>query len=142
MKIANKTRVNLLKIFILVFCIALFLTGCATVSDVKDKNGKNVIIRTLDIGGDNAVHAFREKSIGDGAPINAGFMVLEPEIFDYIEGDNTVFERGPLERLAAKGELMSYMHRGYWQCMDTKREMDMLENLWQSGHAPWKVWVD
>ena len=96
----------------------------------------------LDIGGDNAVHAFREKSIGDGAPINAGFMVLEPEIFDYIEGDNTVFERGPLERLAAKGELMSYMHRGYWQCMDTKREMDMLENLWQSGHAPWKVWVD
>ena len=96
----------------------------------------------LDIGGDNAVHAFREKNTGDGAPINAGFMVLEPEIFDCIEGDNTVFERGPLERLAAKGELMSYMHRGYWQCMDTKREMDMLENLWQSGHAPWKVWVD
>ena len=96
----------------------------------------------LDIGGDNAVHAFREKSICDGAPINAGFMVLKPEIFDYIEGDSTVFERKPLERLAAQGELMSYMHRGYWQCMDTKREMDMLENLWQSGHAPWKVWQD
>ena len=96
----------------------------------------------LDIGGDNAVHAFREKSICDGAPINAGFMVLKPEIFDYIEGDSTVFERKPLERLAAQGELMSYMHRGYWQCMDTKREMDMLENLWQSGHAPWKVWED
>ena len=69
-------------------------------------------------------------------------MVLKPEIFDYIEGDSTVFERTPLERLAAQGELMSYMHRGYWQCMDTKREMDMLENLWQSGHAPWKVWED
>ena len=74
--------------------------------------------------------------------INAGFMVLKPEIFDYIEGDSTVFERKPLERLAAQGELMSYMHRGYWQCMDTKREMDMLENLWQGGHAPWKVWED
>ena len=110
----------------------------ATLTAVMLEQQKGV----LDIGGDNAVHAFREKNTGDGAPINAGFMVLEPEIFDYIEGDNTVFERGPLERLAAKGELMSYMHRGYWQCMDTKREMDMLENLWQSGHAPWKVWVD
>ncbi|MFR6101465.1 MAG: glucose-1-phosphate cytidylyltransferase [Christensenellales bacterium] len=110
----------------------------ATLTAVMLEQQKGV----LDIGGDNAVHAFREKNTGDGAPINAGFMVLEPEIFDCIEGDNTVFERGPLERLAAKGELMSYMHRGYWQCMDTKREMDMLENLWQSGHAPWKVWVD
>ena len=110
----------------------------ATLTAVMLEQQKGV----LDIGGDNAVHAFREKNTGDGAPINAGFMVLEPEIFDCIEGDNTVFERGPLERLAAKGELMSYMHRGYWQCMDTKREMDMLENLWQSGHPPWKVWVD
>ena len=67
-------------------------------------------------------------------------MVLEPEIFDYIEGDDTVFERDSLERVAAEGELMSYTHNGYWQCMDTKREMDMLENLWQSGNAPWKSW--
>lgn len=110
----------------------------ATLTAVMLEQQKGV----LDIGGDNAVHAFREKSIGDSAPINAGFMVLEPEIFDYIEGDGTVFERGPLESLAAKGELMSYMHRGYWQCMDTKREMDMLETLWQSGRAPWKVWED
>ena len=94
----------------------------------------------LDIGGDNAVHSFREKSALDGAPINAGYMVLEPKIFDYIEGDNTVFEKSPLEQVAAKGELMSYMHTGYWQCMDTKREMDMLETLWQSGRAPWKSW--
>lgn len=76
----------------------------------------------------------------DSAPINAGYMVLEPEIFDYIEGDDTVFERDSLERVAAEGELMSYTHNGYWQCMDTKREMDMLENLWQSGNAPWKSW--
>ena len=69
----------------------------------------------LDIGGDNAVKSFREKNSKDGAPINAGYMVLNPEIFDYIEGDDTVFEREPLEKLAAEGELMSYMHRGYAQ---------------------------
>lgn len=94
----------------------------------------------LDIGGDNAVHSFREKNSGDGFPINAGYMVLNPQIFDYIRDDSTVFERGPLETLAKEGELMSYIHHGFWQCMDTKREMDMLENLWQSGNAPWKVW--
>lgn len=76
----------------------------------------------------------------DGAPINAGYMVLEPKIFDYIEGDSTVFERAPLEKVAAEGELMSYLHNGYWQCMDTKRERDVLESLWQSGKAPWKSW--
>ena len=96
----------------------------------------------LDIGGDNAVHSFREKAAGDGAPINAGYMVLEPEIFDYIDGDDTVFEKKPLETLAAKGELMSYMHKGFWQCMDTKREMDMLEKLLDTGNAPWKKWND
>ena len=76
----------------------------------------------LDIGGDNAVKSFREKSHTDGAPINAGYMVLNPEIFDYIDGDDTVFEREPLERLAKEGQLMSYMHKGFWQCMDTKRD--------------------
>lgn len=96
----------------------------------------------LDIDGDNAVKAFREKNQMDGAPINAGYMVLNPEMFDYIEGDATVFERAPLERLASAGELMSYMHRGYWQCMDTKREKDMLEKLLQCGAAPWKKWED
>ncbi len=94
----------------------------------------------LDIGGDNAVHSFREKSIGDGAPINAGYMVLNPDIFEYIEGDETVFERYPLETVAKKGELMSYMHRGFWQCMDTKREKDLLEKMWETNKAPWKVW--
>lgn len=110
----------------------------ATLTAVMQEQQKGV----LDIGGDNAVHSFREKKADDGAPINAGYMVLEPAIFDYIDGDDTVFERGPLEKLAAQGELMSFMHRGYWQCMDTKREMDMLEKLWTSGKAPWKVWND
>ena len=94
----------------------------------------------LDIGGDNAVHSFREKSAFDSSPINAGYMVLNPEIFDYIEGDDTVFEKDTLGKVAEKGELMSYMHRGFWQCMDNKREMDMLEKLWQIGQAPWKKW--
>ncbi len=96
----------------------------------------------LDIGGDNAVHAFREKSAGDGSPINAGYMVFNPGIFDYLRGDDTVLERGPLQELARQGELMSFMHRGFWQCMDTRREMDMLERLWATGNAPWKVWRD
>lgn len=108
----------------------------ATLTAVMLEQQKGV----LDIGGDNAVHSFREKSFMDSAPINAGYMVLEPKIFEYIEGDDTVFERDSLERVAAEGELMSYTHNGYWQCMDTKREMDILENLWQSGKAPWKSW--
>ena len=108
----------------------------ATLTAVMLEQQKGV----LDIGGDNAVRSFREKSVGDGAPINAGYMVLSPKIFDYIEDDSTVFEKSPLERIAAEGELMSYMHRGFWQCMDTKREMDMLEKLWESGQAPWKKW--
>lgn len=108
----------------------------ATLTAVRLEQQKGV----LDIGGDNAVRSFREKSMMDGAPINAGYMVLEPEIFDYIKGDSTVFEKEPLERIAQEGELMSYMHTGYWQCMDTKREQDILETLWQSGKAPWKSW--
>ena len=111
----------------------------ATLTSVLLEQQKGV----LDIGGDNAVHSFREKSVNDGAPINAGFMVLEPKVFDYLEeGDATVFERQPLERLAAEGQLMSYSHSGFWQCMDTKREKDMLEKLWETNCAPWKVWDD
>ncbi len=108
----------------------------ATLTAVMLEQQKGV----LDIGGDNAVHSFREKSIGDGAPINAGYMVLNPDIFDYIDGDDTVFEKYPLATVAEKGELMSYMHRGFWQCMDTKREKDLLEKMWETGNAPWKVW--
>lgn len=110
----------------------------ATLTSVLLEQAKGI----LDIGGDNAVHSFREKSNSDGAPINAGYMVLNPEIFDYIEGDETVFERQPLEQLAEQGELMSYAHKGYWQCMDTKREKDRLEKLLAKGKAPWKKWED
>lgn len=110
----------------------------ATLTSVIIEQQKGV----LDIGGDNAVHSFREKSMSDGAPINAGYMVLNPEIFDYIKGDNTIFEREPLEQLAERGELMSYRHKGFWQCMDTKREKDMLDKLIDTNKAPWKVWKD
>ena len=96
----------------------------------------------LDISGKKEITSFREKSMDDGARINAGYMVLQPEIFDYIKGDTTVFEKEPLESVASQGELMAYMFDGYWQCMDTKREMDMLNELWDSGKAPWKKWND
>lgn len=89
---------------------------------------------------DGSVRAFREKSKSDSYPINAGYMVLEPEVFSYIDGDCTVFEREPLERLAAENELSSYMHEGFWQSMDTKKEHEQLEDLWYKGDAPWKKW--
>lgn len=108
----------------------------ATLTAVMFEQQKGI----LDIGGDYAVRSFREKSKLDGSPINAGYMVLQPEVFDYIEDDNTVFEQAPLTRLAEEGQLMSYIHRGFWQCMDTKREKDMLEKYWKTGNAPWKVW--
>lgn len=94
----------------------------------------------LDINKDGSVGAFREKSDLDGDLINIGFMVMNPEIFDLIEGDSTVFEQNPMKTLVSQGELMSRLHTGYWQCMDTLREKEKLEELWNSGKAPWKVW--
>ena len=88
----------------------------------------------------NSVKSFREKDKNDGGWINCGFMVMEPTIFDYIEGDKTTFEREPLERLAKEGQLECYKHKGFWQCMDTMRDKEKLESLWNSGCAPWKVW--
>lgn len=108
----------------------------ATLTAVKLQQSKGV----LDIGGDNAVRAFREKSVRDSASINAGFMVLEPQIFNYLDGDECIFEQDPLMRLAKEGQLMSYQHTGFWQCMDTEREKKELETLWETGHAPWKLW--
>ena len=107
----------------------------ATLTAVLQDQSKGV----LDIGGDNAVKSFREKKLSDGAPINAGFMVLNPEIFDYIDGDETVFEREPLERLAAEGQLTAYRHEGFWQCMDTARDRDLLNKMWDEGRAPWRM---
>lgn len=89
---------------------------------------------------DNQVRAFREKSQSDTGWINGGFMVLEPKVIDYIAGDETFFEREPMENLAKEGELMCYKHRGFWQCMDTMRDREKLEALWAANRAPWKVW--
>lgn len=96
----------------------------------------------LGIDGLNNVNSFREKGNGDGDRINAGYMVLEPSIFDWIQGDTTVFEKEPLEIASKNGELKAYLHNGFWQCMDTKREKDKLEELWSMGTAPWKIWKD
>lgn len=110
----------------------------ATLTAVLQEQQKGV----LNIDGANAVKSFREKNVIDSVPINAGYMVLNPQIFEYIEGDRTVFEREPLERLAEDGELMSYLHKGFWQCMDNKREMDILNKLIERGQASWIKWSD
>ena len=94
----------------------------------------------LDIDGKNNINSFKEKSVEDGGWVNGGFMVLEPGILDLIDGDDTILERHPLETLASRGELNAYKHNGFWQCMDTLRDKIYLEELWQSGKAPWKVW--
>lgn len=110
----------------------------ATLTSVMLEQQKGI----LEVSGDNAVRSFREKSAADGSLVNAGYMVLEPQVFDYLDGDTCVFEREPMIRLAADNQLMSYRHKGFWQCMDTKREKDILEKLWSSGTAPWKKWND
>ena len=96
----------------------------------------------LEIGANGMVDDFREKSDFDGDLINIGFFVFEPQVFDYIEDDTTVFEKAPLSSLVAAGELAAYIHKGYWQCMDTLREKQQIEKLWESGQAPWKLWED
>ena len=88
------------------------------------------------------VKSFREKAVADGSRINAGYMVLEPDVFDYIDNDKTRFEKEPLQRLAAEGELCAYKHNGFWQCMDTKREMEMLHGMVEEGKALWMKWQD
>lgn len=86
------------------------------------------------------VTAFREKPEGDSSYINGGYFVLSPKVIDLIEGDDTIWEKGPLEQLAISGQLSAYVHDGFWQCMDTLRDRTLLESLWESGDAPWKVW--
>ncbi|MFR9308273.1 MAG: glucose-1-phosphate cytidylyltransferase [Lachnospiraceae bacterium] len=108
----------------------------ATITMVNIGQAKGV----LDVNGDGQIRSFREKDDSDGAMINGGFMVFRPGIFDYLEGDGTVLEQEPFRRLSADGEMMGYYHRGFWQCMDTQREKKKLEELWQSGRAPWKIW--
>ena len=94
----------------------------------------------LDIAGDGSVTSFREKPDGDNAWINGGFFVLDPSVLDLIEADETSWERAPLESLAASGQLNAFLHRGFWRPMDTLRDKQYLEELWESGQAPWKCW--
>lgn len=94
----------------------------------------------LEISSDSDITSFREKSDKDGSRINAGFMVLEPQVFDYIEGDNTVFEREPLVTLSEQKQLKAFRYDGFWQCMDTLRDKNKLDELWGENRAPWKVW--
>jgi len=95
----------------------------------------------LDLDGERVAKFTEKPQLGEGW-INGAFFVLEPAVFDYIEGDDTLFEREPLEALAADGQLMAYKHHGFWQCMDTLRDKRLLNELWDSGKAPWKLWKD
>jgi glucose-1-phosphate cytidylyltransferase len=90
--------------------------------------------------GETLVHGFKEKPKGDGAWVNGGFFVCEPGIFDYIDGDATTWEQEPMERLSHDGKLAAYRHAGFWQPMDSLRDKNLLEQLWASGKAPWKIW--
>ncbi|MGI6054435.1 MAG: glucose-1-phosphate cytidylyltransferase [Clostridium sp.] len=94
----------------------------------------------MDVDVDGHIREFREKNDDDGKIVNGGFMVMEPGVFDYIEGDSTVFEKKPLEQLAKDGQLMVYRHDGFWKCMDTQRDRMQLEQMWNEGKAPWKTW--
>lgn len=107
----------------------------ATVSVYNFGQNKGV----LDIK-DGTVRAFREKSDLDGNLINIGFFVLQPEVFNYIDGDTMVFEQEPLKKLVEESQLKAYVHHGFWQCMDTLREKQHLEHLWNTDSAPWKIW--
>ncbi|WP_321833003.1 glucose-1-phosphate cytidylyltransferase [Clostridium butyricum] len=96
----------------------------------------------LDIDSEGKIKAFREKAKDDGSLINIGFMVCNPEFIEYIDGDSTVLEKEPLEKVAQMGQLMSFKHDEFWKCMDTVREKQQLEKMWSEGKAPWKVWID
>lgn len=115
-----------------------------------ERSGKTVTLTAIQPGGrfgvldidDGNVTAFREKSAEDGGWINAGFMIAEPDLFNYLDDDRTALEKAPLERLSGEGKLGVYKHHKYWQCMDTQRDKGALESLWNSGSAPWKVWAE
>ena len=108
----------------------------ATITTVKEKQRFGI----LDMTEEGLVTAFREKAEDNGNVINGGYMVLNTSVFGYLKDDSTVFEKSPLERLVQEGNLMAYRHDGFWQCMDTQREKKMLEEMWENGTAPWKLW--
>ena len=111
------------------------IAGLATVTAIRQPARFGAL--RLD---DGRVAEMREKAAGDGNWINGGFFVLEPDVIDRIEADDTVWEHGPMESLAADGELTAYQHHGFWQPMDTLRERNLLEQAWMEGRAPWNVW--
>jgi len=113
------------------------MNALVTVSAVKQPGRFGALAL---LPGEDRVLGFREKSNDDGGLINGGFFIVEPKALDYIDGDDTSWEREPLERIAAEGRLCAYRHHGYWQNMDTLRDKMVLENLWESGNAPWKTW--
>jgi glucose-1-phosphate cytidylyltransferase len=117
--------------------------------EIHKKHGKKATITAvqppgrfgiLEIDTQGMVNSFLEKPQGNGTWINGGFFVLEPSVIDLIAGDTVVWEKQPLEDLAAQNQLHAYKHEGFWQCMDTVRDKLLLENLWASGSAPWKTW--
>lgn len=110
----------------------------ATMTAIKPNSRFGV----LDLTENNEVTAFREKSSVDSGWINAGFMVLDPKVLDYVADDSIMFENEPMEQLASDGQLMCFKHHGFWQCMDTLRDKEKLEKLWNKNNAPWKVWED
>lgn len=136
--------------FMLTYGDGVSNVNIAALVDLHKKAGRKATLTAVQPSGkfgalgleDELVKSFQEKPRGDGAWINGGFFVLEPGIFEYItEGDQTVWERGPLERLAREGQLVAYKHEGFWQPMDTLRDRNELESLWATGRAPWKVWA-
>ena len=111
----------------------------ATMTSVQPDGRFGAIVSTTD----GKITSFLEKPKGDGSWINAGFFVLQPEVFEYIKnGDATIFERAPLERLAGDGQLYTYKHTGFWKCMDTLRDKQQLQEIWDEDNAPWKGWTE
>ena len=108
--------------------------GTITAINVNQRFG------VLDIAENGTISEFREKSCDDTSVINGGYMIFEPQVFDLLKDDTTVFEKEPLELLATRGQLMAYRHSGFWQCMDTQRDKLKLEELWVAGNAPWRKW--
>lgn len=135
--------------FLLTYGDGLSNVDLKSLVEFHKSHGKIGTITTVNIGqakgvmtidADGVVQSFREKSEADGSIINGGFMVMSSKIFDYLEDDETVFEQEPLMRLVKEKELMSFYHDGFWQCMDTQREKQKLESLWEEKKAPWKIW--
>lgn len=135
--------------FMLTYGDGLCTVDLAKLLDFHKSHGKTATITTvnisemkgmLEVGNDGSITAFREKEDCDASLINGGFMVFNKEIFDYLEDDTTVLEKEPFKKLCSDGQFMSFYHDGFWQCMDTQREKEKLEKLWESGNAPWKIW--